>query len=191
MLQLRHQTPVEWATIALENLEAFLQNHAAAERKVSQSALKLAVQHPSHSELVDALIDVAREELEHFRAVYDLLLENGWSLAQDEPDPYIGALRRATKAKGVDEYLMNRLILFGIIEARGCERFGLIANELPAGRIKDFYADLTRSEARHHALYLQLARRYFDDKRVDHKLDQLLDLEASVVSKLTLRPTVY
>ena len=97
MLRLRHDTPAEWTDAVLADLDTFLQDHAANERKVSGSAMMMLTHHPDLAELVDAMVEVAREEMEHFIAVYKLLRERGVPLAQDKPDPYVGALRRAIR----------------------------------------------------------------------------------------------
>ena len=191
MLQLRYQTPHHWTDIVLTDLDAFLQDHAANERKVSGSALTLAVQHPEKDRLVSALIGVAREELEHFARIYEVLRSRGCHLAHDTPDPYMTALFRQVRKPDVNAYLLDRLVLYAIIEARGCERFALLQAALQPGRLKDIYAELIRSEARHHALYLELARAYFDRDRVSARLDELLDIEASVIRNLPLRSVLH
>jgi tRNA-(ms[2]io[6]A)-hydroxylase len=101
------------------------------------------------------------------------------------------ALRKAIRTSVADEYLLGKLVLSGIVEARGCERFRLVAEALQPGELKDFYNELVRSEARHHAVYIQLARRYFDDAAVDQRLDELLDVEAEIARKLPLRPALH
>lgn len=195
MLKLRHDTPREWAQVALAELDAFLQDHAANERKVSQSALALVAQHPTRRALTDALIPIAEEELLHFRQVYELLVARGQTLVQDLPDPYMRELRRAIATPDIDGYLLDRLVLFGIVEARGCERFALMATALAESgadpALTGFYEDLVRSESRHHATYIKLARTYFDPARVAERLDALLDLEAAVARGLPLRPALH
>lgn len=191
MLRLRYQTPPEWTSLTLARLDEFLQDHAANERKVSHSALTLAIQHPHRAELVAALIPLAQEELEHFRLVYEALVARGRTLGLDAPDPYMGRLRRALRKRDVDEYLLDRLLLFGIIEARGFERFKMLADALEPGPLKALYDDLSRSEARHYATYLRLARRYFSAADVEARLDALLDLEAEVLRGLPLRPALH
>ena len=191
MLKLKYHTPPEWQTCVQENLDAFLQDHAANERKVSASALKMVVQHPNRDELVRALIDVAKEELEHFDRVYRLLRARGCSLAQDAPDPYIGGFRKRISNPDMDAYLLDRLVTFGIIEARGCERFNILADGLADRSLAEFYRELARSEAQHHATYLRLARVYFDEERVRARQEVLLELEASLLRALPLRPSLY
>jgi len=191
MLRLRSTTDAAWTTCVLENMNAFLQDHAANERKVASSALTLATQHPTRHHLVEAMIDVAREELEHFAQVYALLVARDMPLATDGPDPYMGRFLSVVRKRDVNEYLLDRLVAFAIIEARGCERFGLVGEALPEGDLKLFYQDLTRSEARHHALYMRLARRYFPAEAVEDRLDLLLDHEAAVLSGLPIRPALH
>jgi tRNA-(ms[2]io[6]A)-hydroxylase len=191
MLKLRSGTAGEWVGVVEADLDAFLQDHAANERKVSHSALTLAVQHPDKVELVAAMVELAQEELDHFVRVYRLLVERGASLAQDVPDPYMSKLRRGLERADVDSYLLDRLVLFAIVEARGCERFSMLSRGLGDDRLRAFYTELTQSEARHHVTYLGLARRYFSAERVERRLDALLDLESGVASSLPLTPKLH
>ena len=78
-----------------------------------------------------------------------------------------------------------------LTEARGCERFGLVAAALPDGRLKDFYRELARTEVRHQELYVDLAKTYFDDAAVVARLDELLAAEARVVAELPVRAAIY
>jgi tRNA-(ms[2]io[6]A)-hydroxylase len=191
MLRLRYDTPRRWVDVVEASLDEFLQDHAANERKVSASAMKLVVQHPDRAELVAALIDVAEEEMEHFRLIYRLLIERGSRLAQDEPDPYMTQLRKRTKHGDTSTYLLDRLLLFGIVEARGCERFSMLGEGLSDAALRAMYTELAQSEARHHSLYYRLAKLYFDDAQVQHRAGELLDLEASVMRDMPLRPRLH
>lgn len=191
MLGLRYDTPEEYKAIVCADFDAVLQDHAANERKAAASAMALMTQHPKRTDLVEAMIAMAREELEHFEQVYEILTKRGATLGYDMPDPYAGPLRRAVRKQDVNEYLLDRLIVFAIIEARGCERFSMIADALEGGELKQYYGELVHCEAKHHALYLRLARKYFDDDDVSHRLDELLDLEAKIVRSLPLRPALH
>ncbi|MEM9691534.1 MAG: tRNA-(ms[2]io[6]A)-hydroxylase [Myxococcota bacterium] len=191
MLRLRHDTPAAWTDVALAELDAFLQDHAANERKVSHSALSLVAQHPTRQKLVETLIEIAQEELEHFRQVYELLAARGQTLGQDVADPYMSRLFKAVKSRDFEAYLLDRLLLFGIVEARGCERFLMLAEALTDPALKAFYTELGQCEARHHATYVSLARHYFAREQVDARLDVLLDLEASVARELPLAPKLH
>lgn len=191
MLRLRYDTPSTWQEAVAADLDAFLQDHAHAERKVAVSAMTLASQHHRRPELVKEMIDLAMEELTHFRQVHDLLLSRGQTIGQDKPDPYMTALFKLLRRRDVNEYLLDRLLLFGIVEARGCERFQRVGEVLPPGPVSEFYLELTRCEARHHVLFIRLARLYFEGERVTRRLDELLEAEAEIVAKLEIRSALH
>lgn len=189
-MQLRIASSPNWALAVLADFDAFLLDHAACERKAASTALSLVAHYPNRTELVRECIDLAREELEHFRLVHDKLTQKGLILAPDTKDPYVGRLRREFR-QGSEEYFLDRLLICGIVEARGCERFGVLAASLDAGPWKDFYRELARSEARHHELFERLALLYFDGATVTQRRDELLDVEARVLAELPLRAAVH
>src|SRR5262249_36510690 len=137
-MQLRIASSPEWARAVLADFDAFLLDHAACERKAAGTALSLVAHYPDRGELVRECIELAREELEHFRQVHERLSAKGLVLAADTKDPYVGRLRREFR-QGSEEYFLDRLLICGIVEARGCERFGALAAALEAGPWKDFY----------------------------------------------------
>ncbi len=188
--KLKIATSPAWVEAVLKDFDAFLLDHANCERKASATALTLVAHYPDRKELVDAMIVLAREELEHFYQVYQRIAERGLILAADTKDPYVNRLSQETR-KGSDAYFLDRLLVAGIVEARGCERFGLIAQALPPGTLKDFYRGIANSEARHRGLFVRLARVYFDDGTVEARLDQLLDIEAEIIAALAPRPAVH
>ena len=191
MLRLRTSTPMAWVEAVVGNLDVFLQDHAANERKVSGSVLRLAVQYPERRPLVDALVGLAREELEHFQRVYDLLVARGATLGQDAPDPYMGALRRLMRKRDIEEYLLDRLIVFGVVEARACERFTLLSHSVPDEHLRAFYRGLGRAEARHHGVFLRLAHRCACCSAVASRLGEVLDAEAAIVAGLPIRAALH
>lgn len=190
MLPLALPTPSAWLDVVLADFDAFLLDHAACERKASATGMAFVVRYPDRRELLDPMIAFAREELEHFHQVYRLIAARGLTLAADQKDPYLEPLLRWVRT-GRDERLLDRLVVGGVVEARGCERFGLVADGLPAGELKQFYLDLTRSEARHVGMFLRLARQLFDRELVDARLAELLAVEAEVVRTLALRPALH
>ena len=191
MLKLRYDTPLEWVRIVENNMNKFLKDHAHSERKVAAAALTLVAHQPQRPELVNALVDLAREELSHFREVLNRLEQEGQWLTKDEPDAYMTALHKMIRRGDTDHYFLDRLLVFGLVEARGCERFYLLGKHLPEGAWKDFYAGLAKAEARHHGLFLRLARSYFSEEEVLARVDELLDSEAKLVESLPLRPALH
>ena len=190
MIKLRYATPVEWAERVAAAMDDFLPDHAAAEKKASSMAMTMVSHYPDKPDLVTAMVDLALEELSHFRAVVKLMQQRGLQLLPDEKDPYVNALRRSCR-RGELPYLLDRLLIAGIIEARGAERFGLLARVLPEGELKRFYASITRSEMAHQALFYDLANLYADRQQVTERLGQLLDDEAAIVKELPFRAALH
>jgi len=190
MIELIYNTTPGWAERVVEAMDDFLPDHAAAEKKASSMAMGMVSHYPDRQELVIAMIDLAIEELSHFRAVVKLMNERSLCLLPDEKDPYVNRLRR-TFRHGKDHYFMDRLLVGGIVEARGAERFGLVADALPPGKLQRFYRAITKSEEGHQGLFIQLAERYFDPVETHSRLDALLEIEADIVRALPWRPALH
>lgn len=191
MLRLRFETPQAWKDAVVADLDAFLRDHAHNERKVAGAALQLATHNPRHSELVRAMIALAQEELLHFHQVHELLVERGTHLGHDTPDPYMSRIHKLLRRVDANEYLLDRLLAFGIVESRGCERFRMAAEALSPGPLGDFYWELVRCEARHHQLFVAFARELYDEDVVAARLDQLLDAEAEIAASLPIRAALH
>ena len=189
-MRLRASTLPAWAAAVLADFDAFLLDHAANERKASSAAMTLVAHYPDRAELVERCIALAIEELTHFQAVHARIAERGLVLSPDTRTEYLRRLTRQFR-QGSEAYFLDRLLTAAIVEARGCERFGLLAAALPAGAMKDFYRDIARTEVRHQELYIDLARLYFDSSAVAERLDTLLEAEAGVVAELPVRAALY
>ena len=190
MLDLRAPTPTEWIEVVLGDFDAFLVDHAACERKASATGMSLVVKYPDRAEMLDALIEFSREELEHFHIVYRLCAKRGLVMADDYRDDYVRGLRQLART-GSEWLLLDRLLVAGVVEARGCERLGLVAERLRDPILKDIYRDLTKAEARHHGLFFRLARLYYPERVVQDRADEMLDAEAILMANLPLRPAVH
>jgi tRNA-(ms[2]io[6]A)-hydroxylase len=190
MITLQAASSPAWLSAVLADFDAFLLDHAAAERKASAVALSLISHYPDRRELVAAMMDLAREELEHFYQVYLRVEERGLILGPDGKDPYVRAMRAEIRG-GRDDYFLDRLLVSGIVEARGCERFGLIAEALADPSLRSFYREIAASEARHDALFVELARAYFSPVSVDARLDALANAEAKIIEGLVIRPALH
>jgi tRNA-(ms[2]io[6]A)-hydroxylase len=192
MLDLRVATPYAWVELALANLDHVLVDHAACERKAFSTGMSLVSSYPTRSLLVTAMIDFAREELEHFRIMHAILVRRGLALAPHAPDLYARALVSRIR-RGEDATLCDRLLVAGIIEARSCERLLLLAEALPAvePELASVYLELARAESRHHGLFLRLARSLCGERTALVRARELLDYEGEVVSRLPLRAAVH
>lgn len=188
--ELAFATPQAWTDAVLADFDQFLVDHAAAEKKASSMAMTMVAHYPDRPELVSAMIDLALEELTHFRAVARLLAQRGLILGGDQKDPYVNQVRKHMRT-GRDGFLIDQLLVGGIIEARGAERFGLVADALESGDLKRFYRSITRSEKNHKLLFVELAYRYADAALVDRRLRELVIAEASIVRDLPIRAALH
>jgi tRNA-(ms[2]io[6]A)-hydroxylase len=187
---LRHATPAAWTAAVMADFDSFLLDHAAAEKKASGMAISMLSHYPDRVELVAAMADLAVEELTHYREVVRWIHRRGLLTAADTRDPYVLALRAQIR-QGREVYLLDRLLTAGIIEARGAERFGLVAEALEPGPLKQFYRSIARSEERHYELFLALAARYLDPAVIRARWDELLDAEATIVATLPIRAALH
>ncbi|ARU57486.1 tRNA-(ms(2)io(6)A)-hydroxylase [Oleiphilus messinensis] len=187
---LRYASPLAWVEVVMADFDAFLLDHASAEKKASGMAISLLSHYPDRKDLVAAMAELAVEELVHFREVIKLIQGRGLELLADAPDDYVNRFRRLMR-KGSDVYMLDRLLIASIVEARGHERFGLIADALPEGNLKKFYLSITASEARHHILFVDLALKYFSLEEVASRLDELLDEEATIMASLPIKAALH
>lgn len=190
VLMLKVATRAEWLQRVTEEFDSFLLDHAACERKASATALTFVAHYPDRAELVAAMIQLAREELDHFQQVYQQIASRGLQLGADTKDEYLHRMRDQVR-RGRDFYFLDRLLVAGIVEARGCERFGMLAEALPRGHVKDLYRALSRSEANHHRLFVELAGRYFALEQVETRMDGLLQAEANIIEDLPIRAALH
>ncbi|MDZ7782751.1 MAG: tRNA-(ms[2]io[6]A)-hydroxylase [Halioglobus sp.] len=187
---LRHRTSAEWTAVVMADFDSFLQDHAAAEKKASGMALSMLSHYPDRVALVAAMADLAVEELTHYREVVKWLHRRGLVTAADSKDPYVAAFRQSIR-RGREAYLLDRLLTASIIEARGAERFALVADALDPGPLQRFYQSIARSEERHFELFLDLANTYSDRGSVAARWDELLDIEADIAARQPLRPALH
>lgn len=173
----------KWLDSVLQNFDFFLIDHAANERKASSMAISLAVHYPDRAELVDQMVDLAVEELNHFRQVMRLMLKRGLIQQADEKDLYINLLLKDVR-KESEDYFLDRLLVAAVVEARGAERFELISKGLKDLDLVDFYQKLAISESRHYRLFLDLAAIYFREDEIEDRLQQWLKIEADIIKTL-------
>ena len=187
---LRYATPDDWTKTVMADFDSFLLDHAAAEKKASGMAISMLSHYPDRVELVAAMADLAVEELTHYREVVKWIHQRGLVTAADQKDPYVLAFRESIR-QGRDVYLLDRLLTASIIEARGAERFALVAQALEPGPLKKFYQSIARSEERHYELFLDLAGKYLDQAMIEQRWQELLDIEADIVAGLPLRAALH
>lgn len=190
LLPLAAPTPSGWAAVALKDFDAFLKDHASCERKAAASAMGFVAIHGERPEIIEPMVTLAREELDHFIKVYRLILKRGQTLAPDGKDPYVNGLLAAMRQDPRDR-LLDRLVVSCLIEARSAERLHLVSVALEDVELKDFYATLARSEAGHFRVFLRIAERLFPAADVAASLERLAAHEQKVMEATPWRCAVH
>ncbi len=184
MLGLKFETETSWVNVAKDGLQQLLIDHAFAEQKAAANAMSITINYSEETALVKDMIDIAIEEMEHFKMVHNLMVERGMVLGQASKNDYALKLQKFfPKTKQRDEALVHRLLVAALIEARSCERFKVFADHMEDKELSDFYKDLMISEANHYTLFLGYARKYMDKTIVNEKWEGLLAFEADMMKE--------
>jgi tRNA-(ms[2]io[6]A)-hydroxylase len=182
MLGLKLETDPRWVNIVEENINEILTDHAFCEQKAASYAISLIVKYPENSELVQKMTALAQEEMEHFQRVHNLILERNEVLGWERKDPYVQDLMKYVKKGGNYEMVLaERLLIAAMIEARSCERFRVLSENLQDEKLAEFYRELMASEARHYTMFLKLAKKYCTSIDIDKKWQELLTFEAEIM----------
>lgn len=189
-VKLKSATHPEWVNVILENFDEFMQDHANCERKASALALSMVMKYPDRKAMIPHLIRLAQEELEHFADVYTLMEARELPMGKEEKDPYVNQLLKHCRSHSEDRFL-DRMLISSIIEARGAERFGLIADALTEPDLKRFYKELWAAEMKHGHLFATLATHYFSEAAIYERLEPLLEAEAAIVAELPWRASLH
>lgn len=192
MLGLKLPTDPRWVNIVEKNIEEILTDHAFCEQKATSTAISLIVSFPEYTALVQEMVALVKEEISHFKLVHDIIIERGWTLGRDRRDDYVIELTKYfPKGGSRTNQLVHRLLYAALIEARSCERFRLLSEELEDKELAAFYRKLMVSEANHYTMFLGFARKYGNKKEVDAKWQELLEYEAGIMKKLGKKETVH
>ena len=133
-------------------------------------------------ELTREMTEIVREELEHFHLVLDLLARRGIRFRRLTQSTYGRELNDLVR-KQEPQRAVDRLLVAGLIEARSCERFHLLAEHVQDAELAEFYRSLFESEARHHTTYTRLAKHFAPEETVLARLDELAAAEAAIIER--------
>ncbi len=192
MLGLKLPTDPRWVNIVEKNIAEILTDHAYCEQKAASTAISLIIGYPEYSDLVDEMTLLAQEEMSHFKMVHDRILERGLHLGRERKDAYVNQLMKFfPKGGSRNDQLIHRLLYAALIEARSCERFRLLSEELEDKKLASFYRKLMISEANHYTMFLGFARKYGKREEVDKKWQDLLEYEAELMKDLGKEETIH
>ncbi|MGQ3015118.1 MAG: tRNA-(ms[2]io[6]A)-hydroxylase [Flavobacteriales bacterium] len=193
VLRLKLATDPVWVkNVAERNISEILTDHAWCEQKAASSAISLIVQFPEETEIVRQMSALVREEMEHFQQVHDLIVRRGYTLGRERKDHYVNDLLKFLK-KGDSRavQLVDRLLLGAMIEARSCERFRVLSENVDDKELAVFYRELMESEAAHYTLFIGLARGVLPRETVDRRWAEWLEYESRVILNYGKNETIH
>jgi tRNA-(ms[2]io[6]A)-hydroxylase len=192
MLGLKLRTDPRWVNIAESNLEELLTDHAWCEQKAASNAISLVAYNSELEDLVTDLLAIAKEEVEHFQQVHELMKRRGYVLGRERKDDYVNELYKFMKKDGSrNDALIDRLLFATMIEARSCERFKVLSENIQDEELRVFYRDLMVSEAGHYTTFLGYARKYTQTVDVEKRWKEWIDFEDSIITKYGNKESVH
>jgi tRNA-(ms[2]io[6]A)-hydroxylase len=182
MLNLHSPSPERWLRQVATNLDEVLIDHAHCEKKAAGTAMNLLFAYVENAAVCRAMTEIVQEELSHFHLVLDLLTRRGVRFCRLRPGRY-GERLHALIGKQEPQRAVDRLLVAALIEARSCERFGLLRDHLPDPELAAFFGSLFESEARHHSTYVRLAKEFALEDAVRRRLEDLAAAEARIIEE--------
>jgi tRNA 2-(methylsulfanyl)-N6-isopentenyladenosine37 hydroxylase len=188
ILGLQLPTDPRWVNLAEISMEEILTDHAYCEQKAATQSISLIQRYPHLEELVETISPLVTEEWGHFRLVLAELKKRNLKLGKQRKDDYVNALMdKMQKGGSAEGVLLDRLLIFALIEARSCERFRLLANGLEDERMKKFYFMFMESEAGHYRAFLDLAKTYISEDKVKARWKYWLATEVKILNTFEVR----
>jgi tRNA 2-(methylsulfanyl)-N6-isopentenyladenosine37 hydroxylase len=192
MLGLKLATDPRWVNIVESNIEEILTDHAWCEQKAASNAIYIIINNSEKEELVTEMTRIALEEMEHFQMVHNIIKEKGLTLGRERKDNYVNDLVKFAKKDGSrNDALVERLLFAAMIEARSCERFRVLSQNIKDPELAKFYHDLMVSEAGHYTTFLKFARQYTEKTDVDKRWQEWIDFESSIIANYGKSETVH
>ena len=194
VLRLQLPTDPRWVNIVEKNIAEILTDHAWCEQKAATNAITIVTNNPNFPDLVTDMLAIAKEEIEHFDMVHELIKKRGFVLGRERKDEYAGELFAYMKQNTTgerDSGLVERLLFSAMIEARSCERFKILSENINDEELAKFYRELMESEAGHYTVFITHARKYGQRIDVEKRWREWLDFEASVIARYGNRETIH
>jgi tRNA-(ms[2]io[6]A)-hydroxylase len=192
MFKLKLPTDPRWVNIVEKNIEEILTDHAFCEQKAASNAISIVVKHPEKSDLVTGVLEIAQEELTHFQQVHAKLLERGYVMGKERKDEYVNLLYAFQRGGGSrSQQLVDRLLFSAMIEARSCERFKVLSENINDEDLRVFYRDLMISEANHYTTFLGYAKQYANGEDVDKRWQEWLNYEGEIIAQFGKKETIH
>ena len=194
VLRLQLPTDPRWVNIVEKNIEEILTDHAWCEQKAATNAITIITHNSEHQDLVKDLLALAKEEIEHFDMVHNIIIKRGLKLGRERKDDYVNELylymKRSNDGSRVSA-LVERLLFSAMIEARSCERFKVLSENIKDEELSVFYRELMESEAGHYTTFITYARKYGKGIDVENRWREWLAFEESIIANYGKGETIH
>lgn len=192
MFKLKLPTDPRWANIAEDNIQEILTDHAWCEQKAATNAIGLITMLPERPDIVKELLAIAQEELEHFGQVLEIITKRGYTFGRTRKDDYVNELVNFIQKGGHrDTLIVDKMLFAAMIEARSCERFKVLTENIKDEELKTFYKELMISEANHYTTFIGFARQLGDPERVNKRWEEWLEYEAGIIKSYGNKETIH
>ncbi|WKS95330.1 tRNA-(ms[2]io[6]A)-hydroxylase [Riemerella columbina] len=191
MFKLKLPTDPRWANIAEGNIEEILTDHAWCEQKAASNAIMLVTMLPEYPDIVTELLEIAQEELQHFQQVHNIIKARGYQLGRARKDDYVNDLLKFVVQGTREEFIIDRMLFAAMIEARSCERFKVLTENIKDEELKTFYRELMISEANHYTTFIGFARQLGNPEQVNQRWEEWLNYEAQVIQSYGKKETIH
>jgi tRNA-(ms[2]io[6]A)-hydroxylase len=192
MLGLKLATDPRWVNIVESNIEEILTDHAWCEQKAATNAITILTVNSEKPDLVTEMLALAKEELGHFELVHEIILKRGLTLGRERKDSYVNELYQfITKGGSRTTALVDRLLFSAMIEARSCERFRVLSQNIEDKELANFYHELMVSEAGHYTTFITYARKYGIGIDVEKRWREWIAFEDSVIARYGKSETIH
>jgi tRNA-(ms[2]io[6]A)-hydroxylase len=130
--------------------------------------------------------------MKHFAQVREELKNRGMTLGRERKDQYVhDLLDFILTGGGRENQIVERMLFSAMIEARSCERFRLLSENISDEGLRAFYRELMESEADHYTTFIGFARKHGKGIDVDKRWQEFLDYEATLMSKYGRTQTMH
>ncbi|MCW3169398.1 tRNA-(ms[2]io[6]A)-hydroxylase [Chryseobacterium sp. 09-1422] len=192
MFKLKLPTDPRWANIAEDNIQEILTDHAWCEQKAATNAIGLITMLPERPDIVTELLAIAQEELEHFGQVLEIIKKRGYTFGRTRKDDYVNELVNFIQKGGHrDTMIVDKMLFAAMIEARSCERFKVLTENIKDEELKVFYKELMISEANHYTTFIGFARELGDPEKVNKRWEEWLEYEAKIIKSYGNKETIH
>ena len=194
VLRLQLPTDPRWVNIVEKNIEEILTDHAWCEQKAGTNAITIITNNSEHQDLVKDLLALAKEEIDHFEQVHNIIIKRGLKLGRERKDHYVNELylymKKSSNGSRVSS-LVERLLFSAMVEARSCERFKVLSENIKDEELSVFYRELMESEAGHYTTFITYARKYGKGIDVEKRWREWIDFEASIIENYGKSDTIH